>query len=70
MTNRPECTTVVLRNSGGIQLELIACDVHGNGRSNKCWTTQTGNAVNLPNLKAVADYAKKNNLKMEKVYEN
>lgn len=66
MTRKPERTRVRLvgRSTGIVYGELQACDVHGNGRSNKCWIGKLicGREVDLPNLKEVAAFAKKNDL--------
>jgi hypothetical protein len=57
---RNERTVLDVMMGGQPVGRLQACDQHGNGRSNKAWIgTINGEAVDLPNLKAVRDWAKR-----------
>lgn len=67
-----ECTKVNLLSQvhGAIACTLIACDVHGNGRSNKAWMGKLGETdIDLPNLKAVKAFAKARGLRVHKMTE-
>lgn len=62
-----ECTLLYFWMGGQKCGELQACDVHGNGRSNKSWTgTVDGEEIDLPNMKAVAAWAKERGLEIER----
>lgn len=59
MTRRPECTKLELAACSDVIGELIACDQHGNGRSNKVWTGHIyGLPLEFPNMREVFAWAK------------
>lgn len=66
---RTECTELRLYELNREFHTLIACDVHGNGRSNKSWYGKVrGNDIDLPNMTAVKDFCHINGLQIERVW--
>lgn len=68
MARRRECVLLHIYKGDRMLGELMAVDVHGNGRgSNKAWMgTVDGIKVDLPNLKAVAVWAKAEGFEVDK----
>lgn len=65
-----ECTTVQFQRDGHPCGQLDAYDHHGNGRSNKAWMGSCESTpIDLPNLKAVAAFAKAGGLTFTKLYD-
>ena len=61
MSRRKERTILEVTMGGQPVGTLCAIDQHGCGRANKAWIgTINGEEVDLPNLKAVAAWAKTN----------
>jgi len=67
---RKECTLLHVMMGGQSVGDLQACDIHGNGRSNKAWLGKIdGEEVEFPNLKAVAAWAKKQGYEVDRAFE-
>ena len=66
-----ECVTLQFQRGGKLVGQLDAFDVHsGTVAGRKSWDgTVEGKAVDLPNLKAVAAFAKDNGLTFTKIYD-